>query len=73
MISLRDGNRLIPLGGDKTSVEVGSLEQMVSPLQTLRDAVIAGELDQQLETLTSSRKPFPKYREKLQILRAFDL
>lgn len=64
MISLRDGNRLIPLTEDKTSVEVGSLEQMVTSLQTLRDAVIAGELDQQLETLISSRKPFPKRQDK---------
>ncbi|MFK8036371.1 MAG: hypothetical protein AB8B94_19740 [Hyphomicrobiales bacterium] len=64
MISLRDGNRLIPLTEDKTSVEVGSLEQMVSSLQTLRDAVIAGELDQQMETLISSRKPFPKRKDK---------
>jgi len=64
MISLRDGNRLIPLTEDKTSVEVGSLEQMVSSLQTLRDAVIAGELDQQLETLISSRKPFAKRKDK---------
>ena len=60
MISLRDGNRLIPLTKNKTSVEVGGLEQMVSSLQTLRDAVIAGELDQQLEVMIAARKPITK-------------
>lgn len=45
MISLRDGNRLIPLGDKNTSVEVGAMEQMVMTLETLRDAIIAGELD----------------------------
>lgn len=52
MISLRDGNRLIPLGDDNTSGEVGAIAQMVITLKTLRDAVIAGEL----ETLIASRK-----------------
>jgi len=32
MISLRDGNRVLPLGEDKTSVEVGSMEEMVISL-----------------------------------------
>ena len=56
MISLRDGNRLIPLGDKNSSVEVGAMEQMASTLETLRDAIIAGELDTQLETLISQRK-----------------
>ncbi len=56
MISLRDGNRLIPLGADNTPVEVGDKADLVSTLETLRDAVIAGELDAQLETLISERK-----------------
>ena len=56
MITLRDGNKIIPLSKDKTSVEVGSIEEMVSTLQTLRQAVIAGELDQQLEKLIAERK-----------------
>lgn len=65
MISLRDGNRLIPLGDDNTSVEVGDIEQMVTTLETLRDAVIAGELDAQLEALIASRKPITKRKQKL--------
>ncbi|PCI02379.1 MAG: hypothetical protein COB78_13415 [Hyphomicrobiales bacterium] len=61
---MRDGNRLIPLGDDKTSVEVGDIEQMVTTLETLRDAVIAGELDQSLETLISKHKMPPRKNTK---------
>ena len=64
MVSLRDGNKLIPLDGTNTSVEVGEKTGLVSALQTLRDAVIAGELDEQLETLISNRKPFGKRKDK---------
>ena len=64
MISLRDGNRIIPLGDNQTSVEVGAADQMVSVLETLRNAVIAGELDQQLENLIASRKVLPKKKSK---------
>lgn len=64
MISLRDGNRLIPLGDDNTSVEVGAIEQMVTTLETLRDAVIAGELDGQLEALVSKHKMPPRKNAK---------
>ena len=42
MISLRDGNRLIPLGNDNTSAEVGEKADLVDVLYTLRDAMIAG-------------------------------
>ena len=64
MVSLRDGNKLIPLDGINTSVEVGEKTGLVSALQTLRDAVIAGELDEQLETLIANRKPFGKRKDK---------
>lgn len=64
MVSLRDGNRLVPLGDDNTSVEVGDIEQMVATLETLRDAVIAGELDVQLETLISKHKIPPRRNTK---------
>ena len=65
MISLHDGNRLIPLDDDNTSVEVGDIEQMVTTLETLRDAVIAGELDAQLEVLIASRKPITTRKNKV--------
>ena len=57
MVSLRDGNRLVPLNKDKSSVEVGDPSQLVQVLQTLKSAVAAGELDGQLETLIAARKP----------------
>lgn len=56
MLSLRDGNRLIPLSDDKSSVEIGELQALVSTLETLREAIVAGELDAQLEQLISERK-----------------
>ena len=57
MVSLRDGNRLVPLNKDKSSVEVGDPNLLVQVLQTLKAAVTAGELDGQLETLIAARKP----------------
>ncbi|MEP1207825.1 MAG: hypothetical protein ABJM29_13030 [Rhizobiaceae bacterium] len=64
MISLRDGNRIVPLGKNQSSVEVGSIDQMVQTLETLRDAVAAGELDPQLETLVAQRKMPPSRKSK---------
>ena len=56
MLSLRDGNRLIPLVKDKPSVELGELQTLVPTLETLREAIVAGELDAQLEQLIAERK-----------------
>ncbi|MEP1208434.1 MAG: hypothetical protein ABJM29_10600 [Rhizobiaceae bacterium] len=56
MISLRDGNRIIPPGKDQSSVQVGAADQLVPTLNTLRDAVVAGELDKQLEVMIAQRK-----------------
>jgi len=68
MITLRDGNKIIPLDKDKTSVEVGSMENMVQALETLRlaviVAVIAQELDTSLEKLIAERKLPNKKKSK---------
>jgi len=64
MITLRDGNKIIPLDKDKTSVEVGSMENMVEALETLRLAVIAQELDASLEKLIAERKLPNKKKSK---------
>ena len=56
MLTLRDGNKSIPLSDKETSIEVGGLDELISTLQTVRLAVIAGELDQQLERLVAERK-----------------
>lgn len=60
MITLKDGNKIIPLDDKHTSIEVGGIEQLAGTLETIRAAVIAGELDAQLEKIISERKPFGK-------------
>lgn len=60
MITLKDGNKVIPLDDKHKSIEVGALEQLAGTLETIRSAVIAGELDAQLEKLIAERKPFGK-------------
>lgn len=64
MISLKDGNKIIPLDDTNSSAEVGDIEQLVTTLETLRSAVIAGELDAQLEKLIANRKPFGRNMKK---------
>lgn len=56
MISLKDGNKIIPLDDQNISIEVGGIEDLVSTLETIRSAVIAGELDASLEKLIGERK-----------------
>lgn len=48
MLTLRDGAKELPLLEDKNSIEVGEISNLVATLQTIRSAVIAGELDDQL-------------------------
>lgn len=57
MITLRDGSKELPLAQGKLSVEVGEIANLVDALQTVRAAVVAGELDAQLEALVAIRKP----------------
>ena len=64
MLSLRDGNRLIPLSDDKSSVELGELSTLVQTLETLREAIVAGELDTQLEALIGDRPPPARKKPK---------
>lgn len=64
MLSLRDGNRLIPLRDDKSSVELGELSTLAQTLEILREAIIAGELDAQLEALVADRKPPARKKPK---------
>lgn len=63
MLTLKDGNKIIPLDDDHNSVEVGGIESLAGAIETVRAAVIAGELDQQLEKLISERKPFGKNKK----------
>lgn len=63
IISLRDGNRVMPVTDDNASVEVGDKSALIETLKTLREAVIAGELDGQLEKLIKTRS-MPKRKGK---------
>ena len=56
MITLRDGAKELPILEDKHSVEVGEITNLVETLQTVRAAVIAGELDGQLERMLPTRE-----------------
>src|SRR5690606_13016531 len=59
MVALRRGNRVVELGEGKQSVEVGPIEKLPDVLRTLREAAIAGELDEQLKP-TPFGRPLPK-------------
>lgn len=64
MISLKDGNKIIPLDEKHSSIEVGGIESLAGSLETVRVAVIAGELDAPLEKLIAERKSFGKNSKK---------
>lgn len=49
MVSLRQGNRVMEVAPGKVSIEVGDLEKLPETLKTLREAIVAGELDEQLK------------------------
>ena len=55
MLTLRDGSKDIPLGEGKVSIEIGEITNLVEVLQTVRSAVLAGELDPALEAMIKSR------------------
>ncbi len=56
MLDVRYGNRQIELKPKKPAIEVGEGENLVPTLETLREAVNAGELDKLLKEAKSSRK-----------------
>ncbi len=49
MLSLRQGSRIMDLAEGKQSVEIGALDDLPKALETIRAAVAAGELDEQLK------------------------
>ena len=52
--SVRYGSWTIELAKGKPSVEVASAEDLVKALETIKQAVEAGELDSQIETASAS-------------------
>jgi len=63
MVSLRMGNRVMEVAPGKVSIEVGLLEKLPETLKTLREAIAAGELDEQLKVSPFVR-PIPKAKAK---------
>ena len=55
MLTLKDGSKELPLGGGKASIEIGEISNLVEVLQTVRSALLAGELDPALEAMVKSR------------------
>lgn len=57
MLSVRAGNRLLEFAEGKVSIEVGAPEDLQKTIETLHEAVAAGELDDQLSK--SFGRPVP--------------
>jgi hypothetical protein len=55
MVELRFANKPISVGG-KASIVVGTMDKLVPTLQTVRKAVMAGELDTALKAASDGRK-----------------
>jgi hypothetical protein len=62
MVSLRQGNRVMEIAPGKVSIEVGDITALPEVLKTLREAVAAGELDEQLKVSPFIR-PIPKTKQ----------
>ncbi len=56
MLEVRYGNRRLELKPKKSTIEVGEADNLMPTLETLREAVNAGELDKLLKEAKSSRK-----------------
>ncbi len=55
MLTLKDGAKDLPLGENSASIEVGEISNLVDVLQTVKSAVLAGELDPALEAMVKPR------------------
>lgn len=64
MIILRDGAKDLPLLEDKNSIEVGEISKLVDVLQTVRSAVLAGELDDALVQMVKTKPKTPAGKPK---------
>ncbi|MEI6470787.1 MAG: DUF6641 family protein [Betaproteobacteria bacterium] len=53
-VSVKYGSWTIELAKGKPSVEVGSAQDLIKTLETIKTAVEAGELDTQIETASAS-------------------
>ena len=55
-VSIRYGSWTLELAKGKPSVEVGSPDELVAALETIKQAVEAGELDAQIEIASAGLK-----------------
>lgn len=55
-VSIRYGSWTLELAKGKSSVEVGSADELVLALETIKQAVEAGELDAQIKTASAGLK-----------------
>ncbi len=55
-LSIRYGARILYLAKGKTAVELGDTSQLVPTLEAVKSAVMAGELDGQIETASEDLK-----------------
>ena len=55
-VSIRYGSWTLELAKGKSSAEVGSADELVIALETIKQAVEAGELDAQIETASAGLK-----------------
>ncbi len=56
MLEVRYGNKRLELKPKKSAIEIGEAKKLVPTIETLRDAVNAGELDKFLKAAKSSRR-----------------
>ncbi len=54
-LEIRFGNKVVGLGKNKTAIEVGGKENLVATIETVIDAVKAGELDEQVTAIAGMR------------------
>lgn len=53
-LNIRYGAKLIPLGNDKTTIELASKSELLTTLEIVKKAIEAGELDQEIEMISSN-------------------
>ncbi|PYG25092.1 DUF6641 family protein [Pelagimonas varians] len=65
MITLRDGAKELPLGEGQASIEVGEMANLVDTLETIKSAVLAGEIDPALQAMVKTKPKTPAGKSKI--------
>lgn len=60
MLEIRYANAVLTLGKDSNAIEVGGRDKLTSVIETVIEAVKAGELDAAMNAALASRKKAPK-------------